>query len=128
MYRCSICPAVSAPGQKKIVHRIYRPNGDIDREFGVCSTCKQNLAAGHSVERLVREFGGPLIVDKTPRPAPVYSTGPAQFTAPAATVAAPLPPPPISTGPVQLGGRRGTVGLSLPVFKNPPLPTPAKRK
>jgi len=48
LYRCDVCGLVSSPGQGRLLHVTYRPNGSVARERPVCAKCKAGLEAGRS--------------------------------------------------------------------------------
>jgi hypothetical protein len=86
-YRCQLCPAVVPSGRTRRVHRVLRPDGNIEREIPVCSDCDLLLARGLSVAEVVKRR-------KPPDPeAPVLVTAPrpkvVDLGTPAPKVAAP---------------------------------------
>ena len=60
-YRCSLCDDVVPGGTKVKRHVVKRPDGQIERELPVCSTCDALLRAGHRIEevkKIVRDARG----------------------------------------------------------------------
>ena len=105
MYRCSICPNVTPPGQRRLRHG----------EWGVCRDCHSDLLHGADLTTLVRQRSRPLVVDKTP--AGQHPSQIAPRAVDAFTVATPIPvppPPPSVPQHVPLGGgnvaRKGGLG------------------
>jgi hypothetical protein len=43
MYKCSVCDAVSQPGQSRKVYVVYRDDGTIEEEIPVCRDCLADL-------------------------------------------------------------------------------------
>lgn len=54
-YRCQACDCKCPPGQPRLTHRLLRPNGQIERELGVCRPCQGRLARGEPLAALRRE-------------------------------------------------------------------------
>ena len=61
-YRCEICRTQVAPKKPRLIWHVYRLNGDIEREVGVCVMCKTDLEHGKKLADLVEENREPEYV------------------------------------------------------------------